>query len=179
MNVVDIVIIIVTLILAFVGMREGLIRAVFGIIGLVAGTAIAGRVSPFFGDAAWSQIATYAIVVVLIILIALIIASVVRRVLRTAMLGWADKLGGFIFGAAVGAFLCATIIAIILKATYAIPTEIMGGHITLPELTAIQETIKGSCLAEALLDRFPLILGLLPGEYGDSVRAVFEGSLPG
>ena len=80
-----------------------------------------------------------------------------------------DKLGGFILGAAVGAFLCAAIMAVILKATYTIPSGI-----PFPDLSTIQQTIGNSCLAEFLLDRFPLVLGLLPGDYGDAVRGVFE-----
>ncbi|GAH07636.1 unnamed protein product, partial [marine sediment metagenome] len=106
MNWLDILIIVVTLFLGMLGLWRGAIKAVFGIVGLIGGIALAGHyylplasiLSP--GEAIWSKIAAYAIILVAILIVASVIGWFVARLVHIVMLGWVDRLIGFILGAA-------------------------------------------------------------------------------
>jgi membrane protein required for colicin V production len=71
------------------------------------------------------------------------------------MLGWVDKLGGLVIGLFIGAILCAAILSAVAKAGVA------------------TDSISQSQLAELLMRRFPLLLGLLPGNF-DFLKSLFS-----
>jgi membrane protein required for colicin V production len=71
------------------------------------------------------------------------------------MLGWVDKLGGLVIGLFIGAILCAAILSAVAKAGVA------------------TGSISQSQLAELLMRRFPLLLGLLPGNF-DFLKSLFS-----
>lgn len=164
MNWLDIVIIIVTLLLGMLGLWRGAIKAVFGIVGLIGGIALAGHyylplasiLSP--GEAIWSKIAAYAIILVAILIVASVIGWFVARLVHIVMLGWVDRLIGFILGAAIGGMLCAAVLAIVSKYL-----PVMGG------------VISHSVMAKLLMEQFPLLLALLPEEF-DFIRDFFAPS---
>ena len=168
MNWVDIIIIIVGVIFAWIGWKHGFIRTLLTIVGLIAGIAIAGQFKDSFADllspagAAWAKPVAFAIIVVIVLIAASIIGSIVRRILKLIMLGWLDKILGPIIGLLIGALLCAAIFTIILE-----------GQVSLPGVGAVEDAITSSPLASLLIDHFGLILGLLPGDIGDSVRQLF------
>jgi len=118
MNWLDIVIIIVTLLLGMVGLWRGAIKTVFSIIGLIGGIALAGHyylplasiLSP--SGAIWSRIAAYAIILIGVLVIASVIGWFVARLVHIVMLGWIDRLLGFILGAGIGGMLCAAVLAL-------------------------------------------------------------------
>ena len=169
MNWVDIIIIIVALIFAWIGWKQGFIRIVFTIAGLIAGVAIAGQLKDPFADilspagAAWAKPLAFAIIVIIVLIVGSLIGSIARRILRFLMLGWPDKILGPIIGLLIGALLCAAIFTIILEAQVALPGK-----------AAVENAIIGSPLASLLIEHFGLILGLLPGEVGERVRGVFR-----
>jgi membrane protein required for colicin V production len=66
-----------------------------------------------------------------------------------------DRLLGGIFGLALGALLCAASLAACVK--YGLGTDF----------------IQGSGIAQLMLDKFPAILILLPGDF-DSVKDFFQ-----
>jgi len=154
MNWLDIVIIVAMLFLGMVGLWRGATKAAFGIIGLIGGIALAGRyylplaniLSP--GEATWSRIAAYAIILVAILIVASVIGWFVARLVHIVMLGWADRLLGFILGAGIGGMLCAAVLAIVSK-----------------YLPVTQEPISRSVMARLLMEQFPLLLALLPEEF--------------
>jgi len=161
MNWLDIVIIIVTLLLGMLGLWRGAIKAVFGIVGLIGGIALAGHYYlPLAsilssGEAIWSKIAAYAIILVATLIVASVIGWFVARLVHIVMLGWVDRLIGFILGAAIGSMLCAAVLAIVSKYL-----SVMGG------------VISQSVMAKLLMEQFPLLLALLPEEF-DFIRDFF------
>ena len=162
MNWLDIVIIVVAALFGLCGLWQGAIRAAFGIAGLVGGIALAGHyyqglagiLSP--SGASWSAIAAYAIILVATLVVAGIIGWLVSHLVHITILGWLDRLLGFILGAAIGSIVCAAILAIISK-----------------YFPGSQTIISESAIARFLMEQFPLLLALLPEEF-DFVRDLFD-----
>jgi membrane protein required for colicin V production len=90
-----------------------------------------------------------------VLIAATVVATLLKVTARAVMLGWVDHLGGGIFGFVMGAILISAVLATIVK--------FFGEGI-----------VTESLLAGVLLDRFPLILGLLPQEF-DAIRDFFQG----
>ncbi|MBE0430457.1 MAG: CvpA family protein [Dehalococcoidia bacterium] len=164
MNWLSIVIIVVALVLGFVGLRNGLIRTAFGIAGLIGGIALAGRYYGGLADmlspsgATWANIAAYAIILIATCVVAGVIGWSVTKVAHLALLGWLDRLVGFVLGVFIGSLLCAAILAIIVR-----------WH------PGAETTIAQSAVARFLMAGFPLLLALLPEDF-DFIRHFFLSS---
>lgn len=164
MNWLDIVIIVIAVLFGMLGLWRGAIKAAFGIAGLIGGIALAGHyygwlaevLSP--GGASWSGIAAYAIILIATLVVAGIIGWLVARLVHIMMLGWVDRLIGFILGAGVGSMLCAAALAIVSKYS-----------------SGAGEAISQSVMAKFLMEQSPLLLALLPEEF-DFIRDFFSPS---
>ena len=164
MNWLDIVIIVVAVLLGIVGLRQGIIRTVFGIAGLIGGIVLAGRyygglaavLSP--SGATWANIAAYAIILIATLIVAGVVGSLVAKLVHFVMLGWLDRLVGCVLGVVIGGLLCAAVLAIVAK--------YYPGSVA---------TISQSGLARFLMEQFPLLLALLPEEF-DFIRDFFTTS---
>ena len=161
MNWLDIVILAITIIFGLMGLRRGAIKTVFGIAGLVGGIALAGHYYQplasvlFSSGASWSGIAAYAIILAVTLVVASIIGWFVARLAHIILLGWIDRLIGFILGTGIGAMLCAAILAIVSR-----------------HLPGTREAISHSVMARLLMEQFPLLLALLPEEF-DFISGLF------
>jgi len=161
MNWLDIVIIVVAVLLGLVGLRQGIIKTVFGIAGLIGGIVLAGRyysglaalLSP--AAATWANIAAYAIILVVALIVASVVGRLVAKLVHIVMLGWLDRLVGCALGVVIGGLLCAAILAIV------------GKYYPSTEAVIIQ-----SVIARFLMGGFPLLLALLPEEF-DFIRDFF------
>ncbi len=161
MNWLDVVIVVIGIIFGVVGLWKGAIKTAFGIVGLVGGIALAGHyyqplanvLSP--DGASWAGIAAYAIILVATLVIAAIAGWFVAKLVHITMLGWVDRLIGFIFGAAMGSMLCAAALAIVIK-----------------YLPGAEGAVSQSMVAKFLMEQFPLLLALLPEEF-DFIRDFF------
>lgn len=155
MNWLDILIIVAALLLGFVGLRQGIIRTVFGIAGLIGGIVLAGRyygalagvLSP--GGAIWASVAAYAIILIATLVVAGLVGHFIAKLVSLAALGWLDRLIGFVLGVFVGLLLSAAALAIVAK--------IYPGS---------EATISQSVVARFLISQLPLVLALLPKEFG-------------
>jgi len=162
MNWLDIVILAITIIFGLMGLRRGAIKTVFGIAGLIAGIVLAGRyyhhlatiLSP--GGASWSGIAAYAIILVAALIIASIIGQLIAQLAHIILLGWIDRLIGFILGAILGSMLCAAVLAIVSK-----------------YLPGAEGIISHSVMAKLLMQQIPLLLALLPDDFS-SIHNLFS-----
>ena len=161
MNWLDIVIIIALAVSAFLGFRVGIIKAVLLLAGVIIGVILAGRCYgpfseqlPFISQASVAKIVAFAIILIGVIIIAVVLARLLKWTASVMMLGWVNRLGGAIFGLVLGALFCSALLAIWVK------------FIT-PE-----GVITDSILAAILLDRLPMVLALLPGEF-DAIRSFF------
>ena len=162
MNWLDIIIIVVAVLLGIVGLRQGIIKTVFGIAGLIGGIVLAGR---YYGGlaallspdgATWANIAAYAIILIATLIVAGVVGSLVAKLVHFAMLGWLDRLVGFILGVVIGGLLCAAILAIVSM-----------------HYPATEAVISQSGLARFVMEQIPLLLALLPGEF-DFIRDFFS-----
>jgi membrane protein required for colicin V production len=164
MNWLDIVIIVVSVLLGILGLRQGVIKTVFSIAGLIGGIVLAGRyygrlaalLSP--SGATSANIAAYAIILIATLIVAGLIGSLVSKWVHLTIFGWQDKLVGCVLGVIIGGLLCVAVLAIVGK--YYPGTE---------------EAISQSVIAKFLMERFPLLLALLPEEF-DFIRDFFSPS---
>ncbi len=161
MNWLDIVIIVVVVIATFWGLRTGIIKAVFSLAGLIVGVILAGRYYvplseqlAFIPQASIAKIVAFAIILVGVMVIAGVLAWLLKGVVSMMMLGWVNRAGGAVFGLVLGAIFCSALLATWVK--------FFGSGL-----------VTEAFLARVLLDKFPLILGLLPSEF-DVVRSFFQ-----
>ncbi len=163
MNWLDIVIAIVLVIGILLGLKTGLIKMVVSLAGLILAIFLAGRfyvalagVMTFIPSEQVAKVVAYIIIFVVIMLIAALAAWLLTKIASAILLGWINRLTGAIVGLIVGAIFCGAILAIWVKYTS------MGASV-----------ISASALGKFLLHTFPLVLGLLPGEF-ETIRSFFD-----
>ncbi len=162
MNWLDVIIIVVIIFAAFSGLRSGLIKMVLSLAGLIVGVVLAGRYYvplsqqlTFIPQTSAAKVVAFAIILIGVMVIASVIAALLKWAASAIMLGWVNRLGGAVFGLVLGALFCAALLAIWVK------------------FLGITGVVGGSGLATFLLDRFPMVLALLPDEF-DTVRSFFQ-----
>ena len=162
MNWLDIVITIILVINLFVGLKAGLIKTMISLAGLILGTFLAGRYYQVLGGKLTfissdkvAVIVAYIIILIVVMLVAAIVAWLLSKIVSAIMLGWLNHLGGAIFGLILAGIFVGVILAIWAKYGG-------GGNI-----------ISNSFIGRFLLDKSPLVLALLPGEF-DTIRSLFK-----
>ena len=160
----DIAIIVVILIPTLLGLKNGLVKALFTIVGLIVGIILAGRyydnLASIVSDAAWAKIVAYVVILIVVSVLASWAAALVKNLLKAVMLNWVNRLGGAVLGFVMGAFFCAAILSLWVS--------LIGSG-----LIGTSAVIEDSALAQFLLDKFPFVLGLLPAEF-DPVKDFFQ-----
>ena len=158
----DIAVIAVIGIATLIGLKIGIIKAVLTLAGVVIGVLLAGRFYvalaeqlTFIPQETLARVVAFAIILALVVLIASVIAGVLKWLASIILLGWVNRLGGALLGLIMGSVFCGALLAIW--------TKFLG----------ISDPIAESALATFLLDRFPMVLTLLPEEFG-SVRSFFQ-----
>ncbi len=162
MNWLDIIIAIILVINIFTGLRTGLVRTVISFAGLIFGIFLAGRYYhslaariTFIASEKATDVSAYVIILIIVLIAAMIVAWLVGKVVSATPLGWLDHVGGAVFGLITA--------GIFVGAILAIWTKYAGGG----------DIVSNSLLGRFLLDKFPLVLALLPGEF-DTVRSFFK-----
>ena len=162
MNWLDIVILVFLAIAAITGLKVGIIKVLFTVVGVIVGVILAGRFSDslagvltFIDNPGWAKTAAFAIILIAVLVIAGALAALLSSIISAVLLGWVNRLGGAVLGIVVGAVFCAAILTMWVN------------------YIGISSAVTDSTLARFLLDRFPLVLGLLPSEF-DSVRSFFD-----
>jgi uncharacterized membrane protein required for colicin V production len=112
----------------------------------------------FPAGATWANIAAYVIILLATLLVAGVVGWLIAKLVHFAMLGWLDRLVGFILGILIGGLLCAAILAIVAK-----------------YYPGSEAVISQSGLARFLMGGFPLLLALLPADF-DFIRDFFATS---
>ena len=162
MNWFDIVLIAVLILSTVVGIWRGFINMVLPLIGIIIGVILAGLYATTVGgwlpidNAEHAKWTGYVIIVVGTLIVSILLAVILTRFVHLTLLTWLDRLLGGIFGLALGALLCAAALAACVK--YGLGTDF----------------IKGSAIAKFMLDQFPAILVLLPSDFDDSVKQLFQ-----
>ncbi|MFC1967657.1 CvpA family protein [Chloroflexota bacterium] len=162
MNWLDIVIIVLILVPTVMGLKAGLIKTVLTLAGVIIGVILAGRYHgllaeqlTFISQPNLANIAAFVIILLVVMIIAGILASVLKWITSLMLLGWVNRLGGAALGFIMGALFCGAVLAIWAR------------------LPVAEGLLTDSLLASLLLDNFPVVLALLPGEF-DSIRSIFQ-----
>ncbi len=163
MNWVDTAILIIVLASTLLGLFWGLIRQIVSFVGLSGGIAVAGRlyqpVAEFLhpksggglvADPAWANIIAFGGLVIIFSLMLGIVGSLLRRVANLLFLGWLDH----VLGAVVGLITSVTLVMVLLVVVTVFPVP------------NVSEAIKGSVLAHLLGGFTPLVVAMLPPEFG-------------
>ena len=158
----DLVLVVVLAVGAFLGLRMGIIKAVLSLAGLIVGVILAGRFYvplseqlPFIPQADVAKVVAFAIILIGVMVIAAVAARFLKWAASAVMLGWVNHLGGAVLGLVLGAIFCGALLAIWVK------------------WLSVGSTITESVVSAFLLEKFPLILALLPGEF-DAIRSFFQ-----
>ncbi len=159
----DLVIVVVLAVSAFLGLRMGIIKAVLSLVGVIVGVVLAGRyyialadVLPFFSETSdVAKIVSFAIILIVVMVIAAVAARFLKWTASVMMLGWVNHLGGAVLGLVLGAIFGGALLAIWVK------------------WLGAGDTITESMIAPVLLDKFPMVLALLPDEF-DVIRSFFQ-----
>jgi membrane protein required for colicin V production len=161
MNWLDIVILVCLVVPVFIGLKIGLIKAVLSLVGLIIGVVLASNlykplanIMGFISNENVANIIAFIIILLVVMVAATIAVRLLKFIASVTMLGWVDHLGGAIFGFLLGAILWSALLATWVKF---FDTDL----------------IKEAFIAGILLDKFPLILGLLPSEF-DVIRDFFK-----
>lgn len=161
MNWLDIVILVVLAIAVVTGLKMGLIKAVLLVVGIIVGVVLAGHYSgplgerlTFISSEGVAKVVAFAIIMLAVLAAAAIVAALLTWATSVVMLGWVNRLGGAILGLFLGALFCGALLA-------------MWVH-----FLGMAGAIADSAIAKVLLDRLPMVLGLLPAEF-DGVRSYF------
>jgi len=161
MNWLDIIIAVVLILPIFIGLKQGLIKAALSLAGLIVGVVLAGNfyrqlggVMDFIPDENIANIVAFVLILVVVMVIANVLAALLKYTAKAVLLGWVDHLGGAIFGLLMGAVFMGALLATLVK--------FFGTGL-----------VTESLLAGILLDKFPLILVLLPSEF-DVIRDFFQ-----
>lgn len=162
MNWLDIAILALIIVPTLIGLKTGIIKAVLSLAGVIVGTILAGRYYialseqlTFISQANLADIVAFALILIGVMLIATVLAAMLKWLVSAVMLGWINRLGGALLGFVLGAIFCSALLAIWAK------------------FLGVEGTIAESVLATLLLDRFPIILALLPNEFG-AIRSFFQ-----
>jgi membrane protein required for colicin V production len=162
MNWLDVLIIIGLVISIVSGIKQGIIKVLFTLAGGIIGVVLAGRYSDslagklsFISDPNIAGIAAFVIILLATMIVAMILAFIVKKIASAILLGWIDKLGGAVIGLLMGAIFIGAILAMYLR--YQGPND----------------AITNSALATFLLDKFGIVLGLLPSEF-KAIRDFFH-----
>jgi membrane protein required for colicin V production len=107
MNVFDVALLVVVCLLVVVGMVKGIVRILVGLAALVAAFAVAATYQRPLADrlASWIAIpetglllVAYALLFLTVMLIGGLVAFLARKLVRAAMLSWADRVAGAALG---------------------------------------------------------------------------------
>ncbi|GAB4203155.1 MAG: CvpA family protein [Roseiflexaceae bacterium] len=165
MNGIDIAVLVVIGISVALGIYWGLIRQVLSLVGIFAGTLLAGRYGPdvagwlssFIDSPALTQALGFVVVLVAISSLASLLASLIHRFAGLLFLGWLDHLAGGVIGLVQGALVA----SVLLLLASAIPNETLSA------------ALSGSQSAGILLRVFGALLLLMPEQLRSAAQTVF------
>jgi len=163
MNGLDVLIGITLALGAYTGLRKGIVGMLLPLVGLVIGVYLAGRYYQalaervFHSQAGSMQTISFVLILLAVILAASVVAFLISRALSLILLGWLNGLLGGVLGLLLAMMAWGTLLAIILIFPALAPEGLIGD----------------SFFAGLIVERFPLLLALLPEEF-DRVRTFFR-----
>jgi len=162
MNWLDIAIVLIVAFFAVTAFSAGLIRELVTLVSAVVGVVVAGLfhddlardVLVFIDDKDTANIVGFLVLLGAIYLAGQLIAIMLKQVAAILLLGWADRLGGALFGLLKG--LVMVEVLLIAFVTFDV---------------GLRDAIQGSGLASVFLDAASVLLIILPDEFERAVDA--------
>jgi membrane protein required for colicin V production len=156
MNGLDLAIVVIGVSLGLIGFLVGIIRIVVTVVGMVVGITLAGRLSgPVSGlldnwisSPDLARVVAFGVIFLATLIAGFILSSIVKKVLSLLLLGWVDKVGGAALALVVGLGAVAALLAVLTRFP-------VGG---------VDKAIEASLLGSFLVDKFRLLIVLLPAE---------------
>ena len=197
MNWLDLVIIVIVIMAAFMGMKTGIIGAAVTAAGGFVGWLIAGQAADNVGglfdksieNDTLVTVISYVIIVLAGLLVGGFVAKIVRPVLTAATLGlpgMVDKLGGLSLGLVGGLVVSAALIMSMARFTYSfeIPEEGLAGEATQKiseqldmDVVEVREKLEGALADSALVEVFINIADAVPADTLGFVPSDFKVTL--
>lgn len=161
MNWLDIVIVAVVLWFTWAAFRAGLIREVVTLVAVVVGIVVAGLlyddleadILVFIENEDAARAIAFLLLFGAVYLAGQLTAYLLKRAASLLLLGWLDRLGGAVFGLLKGLVIVEVLLVL---------------FVTYPQL-GLDDAIHGSVLAPEFLDRVPVVVRILPGEFEEAV----------
>ncbi len=116
---IDLIVFVLLLLALFKGLRKGFIVAIFSfiaaIIGLAAALKLSALAAAYIGSSVsisdrWLPVVAFLAVFFIVVLLVRLGAKAIEGVVRVAMLGWLNRLGGFVFYALLYIFVFSIIL---------------------------------------------------------------------
>ncbi len=163
MNWLDLVIVLLIAFFVVTAFSAGLIRELVTLVSVVVGVIMAGLfyddlardVLSFIDDEAAARAVAFLLLLGAVYLAGQLIAIMLKQVAAVLLLGWADRIGGALFGILKGLIVVEALL--ILLVTY-------------PQL-GLDDAIDGSALGSVFLDAASVLLFVLPDEFERAVDA--------
>ena len=160
MNSFDIILLVAACLLVVLGMVKGLVRILIGVAALIAAFALAATyhqpLAARFTRVDLSpdllSLIAYVMIFIGVMLAGGLIAFVLRKLLKVAMLSWADRLGGAALGLAA-ATLAAGLLILPLVAYSPASERILSGSVLAPYVSVVAD-MANQVAPEALSQRY-------------------------
>jgi len=193
MNWLDLVLVILIGLSAFMGLKIGLVRAGFTALGIFVGSILGGQLSDDIGgiftgidsDGAVATVVSYAVIITISLTVAGILAAIIRKVLTLLFMGWADKLAGGALGLAAGAVISAGVIMGMANLTYSaevgdeVAAKVMNSTLDTEKAKArFEDGLTHSAIVSAFLDTVDIIpsstLWFVPTNFKNSLDVLSQ-----
>ena len=192
MNIFDWFILIVVSISTFYGIRYGLIKAIFSMLGIIVGWLLAGQLSGLIGgylsgtitNESVTTVIAYAIILILSLWISSYAYKVLMPVLTISTLGMSsliNKLGGALLGLAIGITISGVCLKGVARVAYALdldkvenPSESLLLDFN-NSLAGLETNLTNSQFAPTVLKIFENLPGTLPNEFEGAIELFKAG----
>lgn len=163
MNWLDVILLVLLTLSVLGGWKSGLVRSVFGWVALIVGIVLASHFYHPLSESVFGRlfqpgvasVLSFIVIFAVVVVIVGILASWLDRLVTASILSWINKFGGAVFGLLTGCIFCGALLAVVLR--------FFGTQIFITE----------SAIASLLVDKFPVVLALLPSEF-DAIRSFFD-----
>ena len=198
MNWLDLVIVIIVGVSAFMGLRIGLIRAGLTALGVFVGSMLGGQLSDDIGrlfsgideGSAVATVISYAIIIMICLTAAAAASVVLRKVVSILLMGWADKLAGVALGLVAGAVISAGIIMGMANLTYSsevgdeLATKVLNSTLdTEKAKKRLEDGLTQSALVTAFVDIVEIVpsstLWFVPTNFKSALNVLNQRQSPG
>ena len=161
MNWLDILILVSLAASVIGGLTTGIVRGAVNLAGLILGIFLAGKYYETLGgrfsfihNADVAKMVAFVVIIMVVMILARLVGGLLRKIISGIMLGWLDHLLGAVLGLLIGVVVWGALLALWVK------------------FFSTTGAVSGSNMARILLEKFPLVLNLLPSSF-DSVKNFF------